>query len=100
MGRKLVFGLVDAQVAQEAAAVLDEHGLTAEDVIRVVWHDIAVTGALPRGVMNGAVQREVALRRLDELSEELAPDGFLATMTDQQMQDLIVEGLEEKYGAI
>lgn len=100
MGRKLVFGMVDAQVAQEAAAVLEEHDVTAEDFIRALWYEIAETGDFPRDVTDHTARREVTLRRLDELGDELAPDSFLATMTYEQMQNLIVEGLEEKYGAI
>lgn len=101
MATVVVSGRVDPLTARLAARKIADAGTTPGEVIRITWENIVNTGLVPHEAEDPkAKRREEAFRELERVREVLAKDEFLATMTDDQMRDLIVEGLEEKYGAL
>ena len=100
MPTAIVSGRVDTAVRDRANAYIHAAGLTAGDVVKRVWENIARTGEVP------AVQQAAAEQESDDPFERFMAfcdslpkpkDDWLATMTDEQMKDLIAEHLLEKY---
>lgn len=99
MPTAIVSGRVDAAVRDRANAYIHAAGLTAGDVVKLVWENIARTGEVP-------MRQEVAEQEYDDPFEQFMAfcaslpkpkDDWLSTMTDEQMKDLIAAHLFEKY---
>lgn len=94
MATAIISGRVDEAVKTKAAAYLRAAKVAPGDVIKTVWENIAATGQIP---VPEAAERETedeeqtAFGRLMRFREELPACPELATMTDEQMRDMIVE---------
>ena len=91
MATAVVSGRVDAQVKARAEAFIRVAGLSAGDVIRVVWERIARTGEIPDAgddVERFDVSRD-PLGRLGELRASFGACEDLANLDDDQMRDMI-----------
>lgn len=91
MATAVVSGRVDAQVKARAEAFIHAAGLSAGDVIRVVWERIARTGEIP-DAGDDVEQLDVSrdpLGRLGELRASFGSCEDLVSLDDDQMRDMI-----------
>lgn len=88
----VISGRVDAAVKEKASIYIKRAGQTAADVVKTVWENIAATGEVPTAAVSvdtaeASWNNFMALR--DELGE-LTPSFDLATLTDEQVKDMVV----------
>ncbi|WP_019238994.1 MULTISPECIES: type II toxin-antitoxin system RelB/DinJ family antitoxin [Enorma] len=91
MATAVVSGRVDEQVKARAEAFIRAAGLSAGDVIRMVWERIAQTGEIP-DAGDGAGWPDAAhdpLERLGELRASFGACEDLVSLDDDQMRDMI-----------
>lgn len=99
MATTVVSGRVDEQIKQRVDRIIEREGRTAGDVIRDVWITIYETGKLPDAHESEAVFKEKR-RRFQEFMnflETLPPaPPWLATLTDEELRDMMVEDMLEE----
>ena len=98
MATAIVSGRVDEVVKERAGAYIKAAGLTAGDVINIVWTNIANTGNTPTIENAGAEESLDPFERFMTFRETFnsAPiDERYASMTDEE---ILMEHLVEKYG--
>lgn len=91
MATAVVSGRVDEQVKARAEAFIRAAGLSAGDVIRMVWERIARTGEIPDagdGVGWPGASRD-PMERLGELRASFGSCEDLVSLDDNQMRDMI-----------
>lgn len=87
MATAVVSGRVDERIKMQADRYIHASGLATADVIRMVWEHIARTGEVP--------QEERSAPELNnfegfmEFRASLPSATWLATLTDDQMKDMI-----------
>ena len=103
MASVVVSGRVDKEVKRGVDRILERAGKTPAEVIKEVWVNIYVTDELPTTQQQEEEFQEKR-RRYQDFIEFVSglppvPDWF-ATMTDQQMNDMIAEDQMRKWGYV
>lgn len=101
-GTTVVSGRVDMLDARRAQVYINRAGTTPNEIIRNVWHHIAETGELPEPLESAERTKEAAeaLERLRKLRESYSAVPWLATMTDDDMKEILTQHIIEKYEAL
>ena len=86
MPTAIVSGRVDAVVRDRANAYIHAAGLTAGDVVKRVWENIARTGELP-------ARQEVAEQESDDPFERFM--AFRKTLLDTDLPEWFINGSPE-----
>lgn len=97
MATVVVAGRVDEETKRKAERHIRAAGMTANEVIKAVWSNIAATGEVPQPIEPTAELAEKR-KRLEEFvtwCDALPPCPELANMTDEDMRDMIVKDLIE-----
>lgn len=95
MATSVVSGRVDDYVKERAAAYIHAAGLTTAEVIKTVWERIARTGEVPMAEAEVAEQEYDPFEAFMAFRAQLQPaDAWLVSMTDEQMNDMIVSRYE------
>ena len=91
MATAVVSGRVDERVKARAEVFIHAAGLSAGDVIRMVWERIARTGEIPdvAPALEGASDADDPLARLGELRAAFGASKELVSLTDVQMREMI-----------
>lgn len=87
MATAVISGRVDERVKARAELFIHAAGLSAGDVIRMVWEHIAQTGEIP--ALEGASDADDPLTRLGELRAAFGSSEELVSLTDAQMREMI-----------
>lgn len=88
----VISGRVDATVKDKASIYIKRAGQTAADVVKTVWENIAATGEVPTAA-NSSDDAEASWNSFMSLRNELSeltPSFDLATLTDEQVKDMVV----------
>ena len=88
MATDVVSGRVDKLVNRQAAKYIRAAEKTPADVIKTVWENIASTGEIPEPVVCNP-EKDDAWQRFMSFRSSLPPATWLATLTDDQMKDMI-----------
>lgn len=92
MATATVSASIDAQTKTIANAYIQKAGLTPNEVIRSLWEHIAATGEVPTSEKTDEDRerrRHEAFRRMEELSKTIPADTPLATMSDDEIKEMI-----------
>ncbi|MBQ9058389.1 MAG: type II toxin-antitoxin system RelB/DinJ family antitoxin [Atopobiaceae bacterium] len=91
MATEVVSGRVDKDIKIRVDSVLRLKGLSSADVIKTVWAKIATTGEVPVSydAETEFKRRREAYARFRKVVEELPACPELASMTDEQMRDML-----------
>ena len=91
MATAVISGRVDERVKARAEVFIRAAGLSAGDVVRMVWEHIAQTGEVPdaQDVAESAPIAKDSLTRLGELRADFGASDELVTLTDSQMREMI-----------
>lgn len=97
MATSLISGRVSEECKERAAFYIRRAGLTASDVIRIVWENIAATGEVPQPVQKRPMTEEELLAEADK-SETMRRFYALrnATPRSEFLENLTPEGLKEE----
>lgn len=101
MATVVVSGRVDEEVKRGVDRILERAGKTPADVIKDVWANIYATGELPTTQQQIDEFQEKRRRFQDfiEFVDSMPPaPAWFATMTDEQMNDMIAEEQMRKWG--
>ena len=100
MATAVISGRVDELVKQRAEAVLAKNGVTPNQLIGAIWNQIAQTGTIPISMGEDELQahRRQRFAEFQAWTKTLPPCPSLANATDEELREMIVEGLVEKYG--
>ena len=92
MQTAVVSGRVDIETKRKVDAVLRDTGVTAGDVIKLVWSDIAQTGQLPtsEAADKERVRRARVLEELRDLCDSMPPCPELARLDDAGIKEMMV----------
>lgn len=97
MATSLVSGRVSEECKERAAFFIRRAGLTASDVIRIVWENIAATGEVPRPVERTMTEHEALLAEVDKGETMQRYYKLLAaTPRSEFLENLTPEGLKEE----
>lgn len=91
MATAVISGRVDERVKARAEVFIHAAGLSAGDVVRMVWEHIAQTGEVPdaQSVAESAPIAKDSLTRLAELRADFGASDELVNLTDSQMREMI-----------
>lgn len=91
MATAVISGRVDERVKARAEVFIHAAGLSAGDVIRMVWERIAQTGEIPdaAAALEGASDADDPLAQLGELRAAFGSSEELVGLTDAQMREMI-----------
>lgn len=89
MSTVVVTGRVEESDKLKVEECLEKAGMPNSDLIRLVWHNVAVTGRLPKS--------EAATKRGGGLYEEMLALRSV-TPTSQYLRSLTPQGLKEALG--
>ena len=91
MATAVISGRVDERVKARAEVFIRAAGLSAGDVIRMVWEHIAQTGEVPdaQDMAEGVSVAKDPLTRLGELRADFGASDELVNLNDSQMREMI-----------
>ena len=92
MASVLVAGRVSEECKERADFYIRRAGLTASEVIRIVWENIARTGEVPRAVgsvrdAGGELEESPLMRRYYELRAATPHCEFLENLTPEGLKE-------------
>ena len=93
MATAIVSGRVEEEIRQRANAFIEKQGLTAADVIKIVWNNIAITGKVPLSLEQGSVQpkRTELFEEFHSFVEDLPEcSDEIAALDKQQLREMLV----------
>lgn len=93
METAIISGRVPLDTKDRANVYIKQAGLSVGDVIRNVWDRISRTGEVPMPMPKDESKQEL-WKEFMAFCDELGPDPVMATLTKQQMRDMIAERYE------
>lgn len=89
MASYLVSGHVSERCKARADLFIENAGLTADDVIRIVWENIAKTGKVPEPVEAPPAEENPLVKRLEELIATTPRSPYLESLTAADIRRIV-----------
>lgn len=89
MASCLISGHVSEECKERAEVFIERAGLTADDVIRIVWENISKTGMVPEPVEVPPAEEDPRVKRLKELIATTPRSPYLESLTAADIRRIV-----------